>query len=115
MSLTKSLGNAGSAPRRDTLSHAPHFHHLRAAPECPLLAGKPTPPSMHVKPAQGLRLAVDLPGDVADPPLVLDGDEIEGDDSRLALIGKLDGGDGLARGLIGHRDVEGGRFPSPAR
>jgi hypothetical protein len=33
----KTTGNAGSASGSDTSSRAPHFYHLRAAPECPLL------------------------------------------------------------------------------
>jgi hypothetical protein len=53
-----------------------------------------------------------LPGDVADPPVVLDLDEIEHDDGRLVGIAKLDRRPGFVRcRRIGKRDVDRGDIP----
>ena len=63
-------------------------------------------PLVTEKPAQGFRLAVVQPGDIADPPLFLDLDEIERDGSGLAPIGELYLGARPAGRLVAHLDVE---------
>src|SRR5262245_2208664 len=53
--------------------------------------------------AQG-RLAV--PGNVGDPPILLELDEVEDDGLRLAQVLERDGGDRLVGGDITERDID---------
>ena len=83
----------------------PH-HAIRRRPS-------PEPVSTRVDFPQAVRLAVAQPGDVGDPPVILQLDEIEPDGRRLAEIREPDGGGGFGRRALAplDRDVESGNLP----
>jgi hypothetical protein len=64
-----------------------------------------------VEPAQGLFLAVVLPGDIADAPVVASLDQIEHDDGRRIAVAEFHRGAGGIIDRIGDGDIEGGNIP----
>jgi hypothetical protein len=64
-----------------------------------------------VEPAQGFFLAVVLPGDVADAPVIAGLDQVKHDDGRRIAVAEFYRGAGGIVDRIGDGDIEGGDVP----